>query len=152
MSNITIPDTLIKAYKIEYESSDISLDALFAKYGLEEGCIDTSEWIKKYEEVEKDPVEVDVIEDTDLPIDNKEVSTATNHQQKLINDCKKAAIELAHEFFTNFDPAINSVKDFKDMVAAVDSIDKSYKNDKSDDKLNINIVMQNVIEKFKDDC
>ena len=44
------------------------------------------------------------------------------------------------------------IKEFKDVVAIVDSIEKSYKDTKDPQGTTINIAIQNLVEKFSDDC
>lgn len=54
--------------------------------------------------------------------------------------------------FMQKDAKYAEVKEFKDIVAVVDSIEKSYDKSKGTDTPTINILVQNLVERFRDDC
>lgn len=142
MKKTEISKTLLKAYKTEYETTDISLDTLLIKYGLAETKIDTSTWQKRSTVATKPQPIVEVLP---KPIDNTETISDKIEQFKV------EALNLALTAIKNFDKDFDTVKDFKDLVLLVDTIEKSYKNS-NDDKVNVNIVLQNILQNYKDDC
>ncbi|EOH2541198.1 hypothetical protein ACLWWF_001647 [Campylobacter jejuni] len=142
MKKTEISKTLLKAYKTEYETTDISLDTLLIKYGLDETKIDTSTWQKRSTIATKPQPIVEVLQ---KPIDNQETISDKIEQFKV------EALNLALTAIKNFDKEFDTVKDFKDLVLLVDTIEKSYKNS-NDDKVNVNIVLQNILQNYKDDC
>lgn len=142
MKKTEISKTLLKAYKTEYETTDISLDTLLIKYNLDETKIDTSTWQKRSTVATKPQPIVEVLP---KPIDNQETISDKIEQFKV------EALNLALTAIKNFDKEFDTVKDFKDLVLLVDTIEKSYKNS-NDDKVNVNIVLQNILQNYKDDC
>lgn len=142
MKKTEISKTLLKAYKTEYETTDISLDTLLIKYDLDETKIDSSTWQKRSTVATKPQPIVEVLP---KPIDNPETISDKIEQFKV------EALNLALTAIKNFDKEFDTVKDFKDLVLLVDTIEKSYKNS-NDDKVNVNIVLQNILQNYKDDC
>lgn len=142
MKKTEISKTLLKAYKTEYETTDISLDTLLSKYDLDETKIDTSTWQKRSTVATKPQPIAEVLP---KPIDNPETISDKIEQFKV------EALNLALTAIKNFDKEFDTVKDFKDLVLLVDTIEKSYKNS-NDDKVNVNIVLQNILQNYKDDC
>lgn len=72
--------------------------------------------------------------------------------QEKISAFKEAALDHCISFMAK-DAKFAEVKEFKDIVAVVDSIEKSYqKADTKDRGPTINILVQNLTERFRDDC
>lgn len=118
----SLPEALVKIYKREYETTDITKDALQAKYQLP---IIPEDWVK--------PSSI--------------VPTSTNTEK--IEEFKELALNHALKFMKN-DAQFAEVKEFKDMVSIVGTIEASYKDTKPENT--INIAIQNIVKGFTDDC
>lgn len=134
----SLPATLLQLYKKEYEQTDITIKELCEKYDI------TTKQLKGYtkwtKEI-KDPIV------TQTP--SHEASQPTNQILDDIEEFKKLAVRHAVNFIKE-DARFAEVKEFKDMVAIVDTIEKSYKN-QTEQGPTINIAIQNLVERFKDD-
>lgn len=138
-----LPNTLLLTYKAEYENTSITIDELIHKYSVTiDELGDCDKWLKN-----------------SAPSQNVQLVTTNTDTKKSketildeINDFKIAAVTYANDFMKN-DIAYADIKDFKDIVAIVDSIEKSYKDTK--DNTTINVLIQNLQQRFKDtkdDC
>ena len=152
-----LPNTLLLAYQTEYETTDISIEDLCAKYDIQTKQLKGyTNWVKRQEEpLQGDTSEVQVI---DIPKDTSKVQVIdipkdTEELLENVEEFKKLAVAHAVKFMKN-DAEFAEVKEFKDMVAIVDSIEKSYKDVKSNEPT-INVLIQNLTQKFRDtpdDC
>lgn len=170
---------LLKSYKKEYETTDISVENLCLKYDLNiedlRGC---EEWAKDSEPIDilTEPIEAEVIttisaeveENQDIivptivgsditPSNPSDSTEVTSTQKKILKDLetfKLGAVKECLRFIKN-DARYAEVKEFKDMVAIADSIEKSYKDVQDPAGHTINILIQNLNQRFKevpDDC
>ena len=159
---------MVEAYQAEYEHTNITIDALLEKYQLTKDDIKGYESWRKPGEVElvktkpkrtkkidkvlqtleDQPIVPEVITTPDLEIE----TTATESQLKKIEEFKELA--LAHCLnFMHRDAKLSEVKEFKDIVAIVNTLETSYqKTDPDAGKPTINILVQNLMERFNDDC
>jgi hypothetical protein len=163
---------MVEAYQAEYEHTDISIDALLEKYQL------TKDDIKGYEAWRK-PGELEVVKPKprrtkkiDKVLQNLEVvdnkqevlptlpptittlpeTTATEGQLKKIEEFKELALDHCLNFMHR-DAKLSEVKEFKDIVAIVNTLETSYqKTDPDVGKPTVNILIQNLVERFQDDC
>lgn len=164
------------AYKAEYEQNlTITLDELLAKYSLTSEDLPGCEtWIKPNSTIQpvvtppKKPKRVKAIDKVLQHIDTKPAvithstmvpsttvlpeTTATESQLKKIEEFKELALDHCINFM-NKDAKFSEVKEFKDIVAVVNTLETSYqKTDPDAGKPTINILVQNLMERFKDDC
>jgi hypothetical protein len=177
---------LTEAYKAEYETTPITIEALIAKYDLSPEDIKGHEtWISflnppkpavatKPKPKTKTQAKVDTIIDSisepttitpsaivTTPLAKQELSLlasqanetiATEVQLEKIANFKELALDHCIRFMSQ-DAKFAEVKEFKDIVAIVDSLEKSYqKIDPDAGKPTINILVQNLMERFTDDC
>lgn len=163
------------AYKAEYEQNlTITLDELLAKYQLTKedlpGCETWAKPSSKQELViEKKPRKVKAIDKalqrlktspqivtpSTIALPKQELlieTVATEVQLKKIENFKELALDHCLNFMHR-DAKLSEVKEFKDIVAIVDSLEKSYqKADPDAGKPTINIMINNLLERFSDDC
>jgi hypothetical protein len=132
----------IDAYRAEYESTPITLEELATKYSLtQEDLKDASTW-KAY----SPPATIVPAPRTlRAPAPTTSDLTVTEKIEKF----KEDALEHCLTFMSQ-QAEFAEVKEFKDIVAIVDSIEKSYKSTK-DTGPTINIMIQNLMERFSDD-
>ena len=168
---------LTEAYRTEYETTNITLKELMEKYDLTHEDIPGHEqWTKpkptrarKTKKVDKlisdiisEPVQplvtlVTVEEHTITPESPLAkppliVTEPTETQLDKIAQFKELALDHCINFM-NKDAKFSEVKEFKDIVAIVDTLEKSYqKVDPEAGKPTINILVNNLMERFNDDC
>lgn len=158
------------AYKAEYEQNlTITLDELLAKYQLAKEDLPGCEtWTKPNSSIQtiekaKPKKKVKVIDKVLASIDTQTITPAidktilpetqaTEAQLKKIESFKELALDHCLNFMVK-DSKFSEVKEFKDIVAIVDSLEKSYqKADPDAGKPTINIMINNLLERFSDDC
>jgi len=127
----SLPEALVKIYKREYETTDITKSALQAKYQLP---TIPEDWMKPSKPTETNKQEAIV-------------PPSTNTEK--IEEFKKLALNHALKFMQD-DAQFAEVKEFKDMVSIVGTIEASYKDTKPENT--INIAIQNIVKGFTDDC
>lgn len=158
---------MILAYKAEYEQNPtITLDELLVKYQLAKedlpGCetwtkpnsIVTIDKPKRKTKVKAiDKILQQQTQVVTIPIDKVLVETvATEDQLKKIERFKELALDHCLKFMQK-DAHFSEVKEFKDIVAIVDSLEKSYqKADPDAGKPTINIQINALLARFSDDC
>ena len=149
---------LLDAYRTEFETTDITLDALLRKYSLTpsklKGC---KTWTKASKQTVDTTDNIEVLPPAQPPQTYKVVppkpATIETELTTLdkITKFKELAIDRALKFI-NEEAQFADVKEFKDIVAIVDSIEKSYqKVDPEAGKPTVNVFIQNLMQQFKDD-
>jgi len=139
---------LLKAYKAEYENTEISLEKLRLKHKIPPD-VDTSSWQKK----EESTTDIDTSNQAgtpDLPEEPEQHLVTEQHMltSKITNFKVKA---LDHAIECMEDPTYLEVKEFKDLVAVVTNIEGSIK-EKHNPATTINVLINNLTERFVDDC
>jgi len=156
---------LLQSYKNEYQTTPISIEDLCIKYSLDieelKSKTDIDKWEKLYtppETINEAEAEehLDIIVLPENKLDKSETKILTTKEEILedIDEFKKKAVKECLRFIKD-DARYAEVKEFKDMVAIVDSIEKSYKNSDTNEGTTINVLIQNLTQKFKDtpdDC
>lgn len=140
---------LTELCRAEYETDpDITIDEICNKYSIERSALGpTSDWqkvINLASPTESVPAPTNT---PTVPISlvTKEVSSIKD----LIDEFKNLTIGEALDRMRS-EGSEMSVKDMKELVALVDTIDRSY--NKHSDANQINIIVQNVISRYVDDC
>lgn len=178
---MALPASLILTYKIEYETTSITLDSLIEKYDINLDDIpDISDWRKQTEaepEVEilatpqprakrkKAQPKVDIATppvtpappaktsplDAIVEIAPEEIAHENQDVLDQIDEFKRLTLAKATKFVRD-EADYADIKDLKDVVSIVDTIEKSYKGVKQGPA--VNILVQNLVERFRDgdDC
>lgn len=149
---------LLASLRIEYETTSITLNSLCHKHKVKPEQLKGSiEWQKRQgilEDVEfEQPITIEepIITPTTIVTTKPEEPTIELTIEDKIKDFKEKAIDAALVFI-NQDVRFAEIKEFKDMVAIVDSIDSSLKKPSANNAPTINILVQNLAERYKDDC
>jgi len=169
---------LTEAYRTEYETTSITLKELMEKYDLTHEDIPGHEqWVSKStvttttkptkqpptrarKTKKVDKLISDIISEPVQPLTTlvtiEEPTIATTEPTETQLDKIAQFKELALDHCINFmnkDARFSEVKEFKDIVAIVDTLEKSYqKVDPEAGKPTINILINNLMERFNDDC
>jgi hypothetical protein len=154
------------AYKAEYEQNlTITLDELLAKYSLTYEDLPGCETWTKPSTIQtlvipaKKPKRVKAIDKilaSTIVTQSKQELLATSEptdiQLRKIESFKELAVEYCLNFMAK-DVRFSEVKEFRDIVNIMDSLEKSYqKADPGAGKPTINILINNLMERFSDDC
>ena len=125
----------------EYETDpDITIDELCAKYRVTRNVLGpTFNWEKVQHGLEE-PL---------IPHVTTEIVEKPKTPKDTISEFKTLTLEEALTRLKT-QGSMLPIRDLKELVAIIDTIDKSYS--KSTDVNQINIVIQNMISKFEDDC
>lgn len=171
---MALPASLILTYKIEYETTSITLDSLIEKYDINLDDIpDISDWRKQ---TEAEP-EVEILAtpqprakrkkativtpplppaktsplDAIVEIAPEEIAHENQDVLDQIDEFKRLTLAKATKFVRD-EADYADIKDLKDVVSIVDTIEKSYKGVKQGPA--VNILVQNLVERFRDgdDC
>jgi hypothetical protein len=144
-------NTELLNYQIEYEEGGISIDELCSKYNVKRKQLKGyTKWQQPQEH--STPVEVIVPDQPSLP------SQPTHHldiivpEDSLLNDInifKKRAVKYALESIQ--DAQYLEVKEFKDLVSIVDTVEKSVKGN-TQSETTVNVMINNMMAGLKDDC
>lgn len=138
-------DTLKKFYQAEYESNvDITLESLAFKYGFEiEDLGDTSSWAKKPTTLPTKSTEIEIIP-------RSTPSTPTQTDDELKEDINKFKRGVIKESLARLKMAgMMETKELKELTTVVDMVDKSLRS--TADGANVNVLIQNIINKYGDD-
>lgn len=155
-----------KAYKAEFETSNISLEDLLTKYNItKEELGSTTMWEKRAGVgIVPDPTykRKDIIKPE---LTSKSCDIAPNPGQDIIvldeeedfldiiQDTKKLALISTKQFFEDYDTDEVTTKEFKDMVGVLKDLESGELiRQGKDSGPTVNILIQNLTEKFKDDC
>lgn len=146
-----LPATLLLTYQAEYERTpNMTIEDLCEKYDVQTKQLKGyTKWQKRAPEIDELPETGDIIA---IPRNDSKQLAIPKTTKELLDDVeefKQLAVAHAVKFMKD-DAEFAEVKEFKDMVAIVDSIEKSYKGTKPENT--INIAIQNIVKNFNDDC
>lgn len=135
--------TLKNFYRAEYEADpEITLQSLALKYGFEvEDLGDTSSWTKSMPLV----VPTEVV--ATVPTKSSEKPEESDELRNNILEFKKGVVK---ESLTRLKMAgTMETKELKELATVVDIVDKSLRA--TADSNNVNVLIQNIINKYGDD-
>jgi len=177
---------LLQSYRMEYETTDITIDNLCDKYNLSTSDLSGyTKWTKTLEideepeeqhepepivtepeDIIEEPIVIEpvmlscdepIVPEVMLPTPSQATTPALDKYEDGDTDIKdqilsfkKSALNYAVEFMEN-DVKFAEVKEFKDIVSIVDSIDKSFQKN-TESTTTVNVMIQNIMSEFHDDC
>lgn len=146
---------LTELCRAEYETDpDITIDEICSKYNIERSALGpTNDWQKVIEldsapTESNTPVPITILDPKDSTITTPATKEVSNNKD-LIDEFKSITLGEALNRI-KAEGSEMSVKDMKELVSLVDTIDRSFH--KSTDANQINIFVQNVISRYIDDC
>lgn len=144
-----------KAYKTEFETSNISLEDLLEKYNItKEELGSTSSWKKRVEVLPDNTYKrKDIIKPDITPSPETVEPVLDENFLDIIQDIKKLALASTKQFFENYNTDEVTTKEFKDMVVVLRDLESGelIRQGKNTGPT-VNILIQNLTEKFQDDC
>ena len=132
---------LLMAYEEEYRTHPtLTIDNICEKYSVDRkdltGC---HTWTKQ-----------EIVPKQHIAPKQEIASIDIQTKEEKIEEFKKLALDHALSFMRT-DAKFAEVKEFKDIVAVVDSIDKSYQKAPTD-TTTVNVLVQNIMQRAIDDC
>jgi len=159
MANIMNPITK-RAYKVEFETSNITIEELCRKYNItKEQLGSTEKWEKRATVVLANPICIEKRPNTiGKPAHskgNKDIIVSGEPKTMLdtIQETKELALDSTKQFFENYNTDEVTTKEFKDMVGVLKDLEAGelLKEGKGQGTT-VNILVQNLTERFRDDC
>jgi hypothetical protein len=144
-----------KAIKAEFEASPLSIQELCDKYNIEQYELgDISKW-NKPSATTTQPAIIPVVEPVkvapSIPLDNIDKDEDDLMVDILI--AKRNALNAVKGFFEDLDLENVPVKDVKDMMSILKDIEAGeLVKKKGNDAPTVNLIIQNLVQRFKDDC
>jgi hypothetical protein len=140
----------VRSYRIEYESTDISIEHLRMKYKIPEG-LDTSSW-KKQSIAILPPVPIEPLPANPAPLEEDQPNIVIEMLDDILT-IKQSAIARIKTWMAD-DAEYAEVKEFKDMLAVVDGIEKSIRPQApaKAEGVTIQVLVQNLMQEFQRDC
>jgi len=142
---------LLAQYQLEYETTNISIDELCEEYSI------TKEDLKGHEEWKKKDL---LLTTTPPPPDNISIPATQALVKPSLEEPEDIKAQIA-EFkkntvqhcltFSKTDIRFAEIKEIKDMVSVIDSIEKSYEKNQNQGPT-INVLVQNIMGSMQDDC
>lgn len=140
--NYILNPTLKNFYRAEYEADpEITLQSLALKYGFEvEDLGDTSSWAKS----------LPLVVPTEIVAAPTKPSKEPEESDELRNNILEFKRNVVKESLTRLKMAgTMETKELKELATVVDIVDKSLRS--TADSNNINVLIQNIINKYGDD-
>ena len=150
-------DTLLLSYQIEYETTSISLEDLKEKYNLTDKDLKgSSTWVKSIND--NNPNTDTIVPNTNdktivpntntiVPTNNSNVEFDNSKFERDIQSFKEQALKYCKDFMA-LEAAHASTKEVKDIVAIIASIEPKQQ---AQSTTQVNVLVQNLAERFKDD-
>ena len=124
-------ETILKAIQLLYQSGQKTLEELSYEYSIPIQTLQAQNWVK-----------------SNLVIPKTTPVPEPTHNNS-IEEAKTKALDVAIDLLNDNTITPLSTKELKDIVSVIDTIEKSYQ--KHSDQPTINIAIQNLVERFKDD-
>jgi len=144
-----------KAYKAEFETSNISLEDLLTKYNITKKELgSTLRWEKRVGIVPDNTYKrKDIIKPDIAPNLEPGAIVLDENFLDIIQDTKKLALASTKQFFEDYNNEEVTTKEFKDMVVVLKDLESGelIRQGKNTGPT-VNILIQNLTEKFQDDC
>lgn len=142
---------LLQSYQIEYETTPITIPELCDKYEL------TTKDLKGYTRWTKTDSTHESKPNSDLIIPAKtDILTTTSDStddktlKEKLAEAKQLAVDKALEILKT-DARFLEIKEFKDVVSVIDTLEKSTKDQKPEGNTTI-VLIQNIMNSSMDDC
>lgn len=147
-----VPVALLNLIKLEFEANR-DIDTILDKYKITREQLGEPEWLTApqpqptVQQVEVLPAVVS------LPAPQQEIVQDDSVIKILekISSFKEKAVDYALELMTS--NMIGDTKELKDLISSVTAIEATYKDQRPKDNTPvINIAIQNLVDRFRDDC
>ena len=144
-----VPVALLNLIKLEYEAGS-EIETVLDKYKVTKEQIGEPEWLTRPRvtvlPAPKQPLEPAVV--TIAPPEAEQDESVTKVLEK-ISLFKEKAVDYALDMMS----MVGDTKELKDLISSVTAIEATYKDLRPKDNTPvINIAIQNLVDRFRDDC
>lgn len=152
-----VPVALLNLMKLEYEAG-AEIDTILDKYKITKEQLGEPEWLSKPRvtilpapasrtEPTLAPAVVTIAQPADL--NEAEQDESVTRILEKISSFKEKAVDYALDMMS----MVGDTKELKDLISSVTAIEATYKDLRPKDNTPvINIAIQNLVDRFRDDC
>lgn len=150
-----VPVALLNLMKLEYEAG-AEIDTILDKYKITKEQLGEPEWLSKPRVTilpAQQPLAPAVVTIAQQPniteITEAEQDESVTRILEKISSFKEKAIDYALDMMS----MVGDTKELKDLISSVTAIEATYKDLRPKDNTPvINIAIQNLVDRFRDDC
>mgnify|MGYP000903049796 FL=1 len=149
-----VPVALLNLIKLEYEAG-AEIEAVLDKYKVTKEQIGEPEWLTRprvevLPAIDKQPLAPAVVTIAQPTIQEQpEQDESVIRVLEKISSFKEKAVDYALDMMS----MVGDTKELKDLISSVTAIEATYKDLRPKDNTPvINIAIQNLVDRFRDDC
>ena len=149
-----VPVALLNLMKLEYEAG-AEIDTILDKYKITKEQLGEPEWLSKPRvtilpaQQPLAPAVVTIASPTSQDLNEAEQDESVTRILEKISSFKEKAVDYALDMMS----MVGDTKELKDLISSVTAIEATYKDLRPKDNTPvINIAIQNLVDRFRDDC
>ena len=149
-----VPVALLNLMKLEYEAG-AEISTILDKYKITKEQLGEPEWLSKPRVTIRPaqqplaPAVVTIAQPASQDINEIEQDESVTRILEKISSFKEKAVDYALDMMS----MVGDTKELKDLISSVTAIEATYKDLRPKDNTPvINIAIQNLVDRFRDDC
>lgn len=150
-----VPVALLNLMKLEYEAG-AEIDTILDKYKITKEQLGEPEWLSKprvtilpASQQPLAPAVVTIAQPASQDLNEVEQDESVTRILEKISSFKEKAVDYALDMMS----MVGDTKELKDLISSVTAIEATYKDLRPKDNTPvINIAIQNLVDRFRDDC
>lgn len=149
-----VPVALLNLMKLEYEAG-AEIDTILDKYKITKEQLGEPEWLTKPRvtilpaQQPLAPAVVTIAQPASQDLNEAEQDESVTRILEKISSFKEKAVDYALDMMS----MVGDTKELKDLISSVTAIEATYKDLRPKDNTPvINIAIQNLVDRFRDDC
>ena len=149
-----VPVALLNLMKLEYEAG-AEIDTILDKYKITKEQLGKPEWLSKprvtilQAQQPLAPAVVTIAAPASQDLNEVEQDESVTRVLEKISSFKEKAVDYALDMMS----MVGDTKELKDLISSVTAIEATYKDLRPKDNTPvINIAIQNLVDRFRDDC
>ena len=149
-----VPVALLNLMKLEYEAG-AEISTILDKYKITKEQLGEPEWLSKPRvtilpaQQPLAPAVVTIAQPASQDLNEAEQDESVTRILEKISSFKEKAIDYALDMMS----MVGDTKELKDLISSVTAIEATYKDLRPKDNTPvINIAIQNLVDRFRDDC
>jgi len=159
-----VPVALLNLMKLEYEAG-AEIDTILDKYKITKEQLGEPEWLSKprvtiLQALNKTPASIEpnkplapavvtIAQPASQDLNEAEQDESVTRILEKISSFKEKAVDYALDMMS----MVGDTKELKDLISSVTAIEATYKDLRPKDNTPvINIAIQNLVDRFRDDC
>ena len=149
-----VPVALLNLMKLEYEAG-ADIDTILDKYKITKEQLGEPEWLTRPRvtilpaQQPLAPAVVTIAQPASQDLNEAEQDESVTRILEKISSFKEKAVDYALDMMS----MVGDTKELKDLISSVTAIEATYKDLRPKDNTPvINIAIQNLVDRFRDDC